>query len=200
MDSYHEHVLRHMYDLWTNWRSDLKRYNITKLRRTLRQALDHVPNELQKEEWHWLIIEIYSKDPQKEASARNSANRANYKKEMLHRTRSKPYEQVAWELVDQKVVKLKFQDSVVGYGGGVKAKDIRGRSHTEVELEVELNATRKKNEVLVDCVTTVKTENENLRNRVESIEAKMGKFKDWVSSQLNITIPPYANIENGNAG
>ncbi|KAJ8424927.1 hypothetical protein Cgig2_021934 [Carnegiea gigantea] len=35
-ESYREHVLLHMYDLWTNWRSDLKRYNITKLKRTLR--------------------------------------------------------------------------------------------------------------------------------------------------------------------
>jgi len=65
---------------------------------------------------------------------------------------------------------------------------------------VELNATREKNEVLVDRVTIVKTEYENLRNPMESVEIEMGKFKDWVSKQLNITIPPYANIKNGNAG
>ncbi|KAJ8430959.1 hypothetical protein Cgig2_003543 [Carnegiea gigantea] len=88
--------------------------------------------------------------------------------------------------VAQKVFKSKSRDSIVGYGGGIKAKDIRGPSRTRVELEVELNATREKNEVLVDCVTTVETENENLRNRVESLEAEMGKFKDLVSKQLNI--------------
>ncbi|KAJ8429636.1 hypothetical protein Cgig2_024995 [Carnegiea gigantea] len=76
MESYREHA---------NWRSDLKRYNIIKPKRTLRQALDHVPSGLQKEEWHWLITEIYSKDPHRKASARNSANRANYKKERLDR-------------------------------------------------------------------------------------------------------------------
>jgi len=65
---------------------------------------------------------------------------------------------------------------------------------------VELNATRKKNEVLVDRVTTVETENESLRNRVEAVEAEMGQFKDWVSKQLNINIPSYANTENGNPG
>ena len=70
---------------------------------------------------------------------------------------------------------------MVGYGGGVKAKDIKGPSCARVELEVELNGTRKKNEAIVDRVTTVETENENLRNRVEFIEAEMGKFKDWVS-------------------
>ncbi|KAJ8429326.1 hypothetical protein Cgig2_025562 [Carnegiea gigantea] len=139
-------------------------------------------SRLQKEEWHWLIIEIYSKDPYKKASARNSANRGNYKKERFHRTRSKPHRQVA-----QRVFKSKSRDSVVGYGGGVKAKDIRGPS-------------RKKNGVLVDRVTTVKAENENLWNHVESVEAEMGKLKDWVSKWLNITIPPCTTIENGNAG
>ncbi|KAJ8445927.1 hypothetical protein Cgig2_009856 [Carnegiea gigantea] len=200
MESYREHVLLHMYDLWTNWRSDLKRYNITKPKRTLRQALDHVPSGLQKVEWHWLITEIYSKDPHKKARAKNSANRANYKKERLHRIGSKPFRQVAWELVAQKVFKSKSRDSVVGYGGGVKAKDIIGPSCTRVELEVELNATRKKNEVLVDRVTIVETENESRRNRVEAVEAEMGKFKDWVSKQLNINIPSYANTKNGNPG
>ncbi|KAJ8427495.1 hypothetical protein Cgig2_028166 [Carnegiea gigantea] len=193
MESYREHVLLHMYDLWTNWRSDLKRYNITKRKRTLRQALDHVPSGLQKEEWHWLITEIYSKDPHK---CQNFANRANYKKERLHRIGSKPFRQVAWELVAKKVFKSKSRDSVVGYGGGVKAKDIRGPSRTRWNSML----LGKKNEVLVDRVTTVETENESLRNRVEAVEAEMGKFKDWVSKQLNINIPSYANTENGNPG
>jgi len=65
---------------------------------------------------------------------------------------------------------------------------------------VELSATRKKNKVLVDRVTTVETENESLRNCVEAIEAEVGQFKDWVSKQLNINIPSYANTENGNSG
>lgn len=49
MEPYREHVLLHMYDLWANWRFDLKRYNITRPKRTLQQALDHVPSGLQKE-------------------------------------------------------------------------------------------------------------------------------------------------------
>ncbi|KAJ8425388.1 hypothetical protein Cgig2_018477 [Carnegiea gigantea] len=51
MEVYREHVLEHMHALWTNWRADLKRYNITKPGRTLRQALDHVPSGLVKYEW-----------------------------------------------------------------------------------------------------------------------------------------------------
>ncbi|KAJ8435248.1 LOW QUALITY PROTEIN: hypothetical protein Cgig2_005300 [Carnegiea gigantea] len=101
-------------------------------------------------------------------------------------------------IVAQKVFKSKSRDSVVGYGGGVKAKDIRGPSQLSLMWNPMLLG--KKNEVLVDRITIGETENENLWNRVESVEAKMGKFKDWVSKQLNITIPPCANIENGNAG
>ncbi|KAJ8430865.1 hypothetical protein Cgig2_023543 [Carnegiea gigantea] len=188
MESYCEHVLLHMYDLWTNWKSNLKRYNITKPKRTLRQALDHVHSRLQKEEWHWLITEIYSKDAQKVSKKQVPEILLI---ELTIRKRGFIEQEVA-----QKVFKSKSRDSVVSYGGRVKAKDIRGPSRTRVKLEVELNATRKTNEVLIDRVTTVKIENENLRKHVESIEAEMGKFKDWVSKQLNITIPPCTNIKN----
>ncbi|KAJ8420963.1 hypothetical protein Cgig2_012933 [Carnegiea gigantea] len=138
MESYCEHVLLHMYDFWTNWRSDLKRYNITKLKRTLR---------LQKEEWYWLITEIYSKDPHKVSKKQVPEilliERTIRKRGSIEQ-KSKLYRQVARELVAQKVFKSKSRDSVVGYGGVVKAKNIRGPSRTRVELEVELNATRKK--------------------------------------------------------
>jgi len=65
MEVYHEHVLKHMNELWVNRRADLKRYNITKPRRSLRQGLDYVPNGLDKAEWEWLVKEIYSKDAHK---------------------------------------------------------------------------------------------------------------------------------------
>ncbi|KAJ8430972.1 hypothetical protein Cgig2_008318 [Carnegiea gigantea] len=38
------YVFHHMYDLWTNWRANLKRYNITNPERTLQQASDHAPS------------------------------------------------------------------------------------------------------------------------------------------------------------
>ncbi|KAJ8429283.1 hypothetical protein Cgig2_016321 [Carnegiea gigantea] len=117
------------------------------------------------------------------ASAQNSANRANYKKERLHRIESK--------LLLKRFSNQNLAIQVVGYGGGAKAKDIRGPSLFRVELE-------EKNEVLIDHVTTVETKKENLRNRVESVKAEIGKSKDWVSKQLKINIPSFANIKNGN--
>ena len=65
MEVYREHVLGYMHELWTNWRANLKRYNIKKLGRSLQQALDHVPSRLDKHEWEWLVKEIYSKEAHK---------------------------------------------------------------------------------------------------------------------------------------
>ncbi|KAL2901661.1 Autonomous transposable element EN-1 mosaic protein, partial [Bienertia sinuspersici] len=68
MESYREHVLDHMKELWINWRSDLLRC---------------------------LIKEVYSTDEFKKASARNSTNRLYYQKELAHQTGSKPLRQGA---------------------------------------------------------------------------------------------------------
>ncbi|KAJ8433814.1 hypothetical protein Cgig2_017884 [Carnegiea gigantea] len=126
MESYREHVLLHMYDLWTNRRSDLKRYNITKPKRTLQQAFDHIPKG------GMALVDyrdLFKRPTQgfKKASTRNFVNRANYKKARLHRTGSKPYRQVAWELSKQKMkifgivwslLKPKCESSRIGFPSG----------------------------------------------------------------------------------
>ncbi|KAJ8434944.1 hypothetical protein Cgig2_012970 [Carnegiea gigantea] len=72
MKVYLEYVLEHMHAFWTNWKADLK-------------------SGLNKNKWEWLVKGIYSKDPNKKVSARNSTNRLYYKKDRVHRTGSKPY-------------------------------------------------------------------------------------------------------------
>ncbi|KAJ8429197.1 hypothetical protein Cgig2_032937 [Carnegiea gigantea] len=61
MELYCGHIFEHMHALWTNWRVELKRCNITKPR-SIRQALGHVPNVLNKHKWECLMKEIYSKN------------------------------------------------------------------------------------------------------------------------------------------
>ncbi|KAJ8444262.1 LOW QUALITY PROTEIN: hypothetical protein Cgig2_024588 [Carnegiea gigantea] len=158
MEVYYEHVLEQMHALWTIRRADLKEPG-----KSLRRALDHVPCGLDKYEWEWLAKEIYSKDPHKKASARNSVNRSCHKKDRLHRTGSKPH---------RLLKRFSSQNPKV-----------------RAELEVELNATRRKNEVLTDCLATVEAKNEKLQNSVESVETEMMKIKDLVLQQFN-TRPP----------
>lgn len=52
-----------MKELWTNWRGDLLRYNVTKKKLSLEAAAKgNPPKGLDKQEWSWLIKEIFSKD------------------------------------------------------------------------------------------------------------------------------------------
>ncbi|KAL2933823.1 Chromosomal replication initiator protein DnaA [Bienertia sinuspersici] len=200
MESYREHVLDHMKELWINWRSDLLRYNVKNKNISLQVAYNQKPpNGLDKNDWRWLIKEVYSTDKFKKVSARNSTNRLHYQKELAHRTGSKPFRQVIWkdlgankgikpDLVNvfyttrkkdnslpnaettqkydeireilekdpslphvevaQRVFKSKSRDRVVGFGGGIKLKDIKGPQPSREELEVELNTTKKQTKFL----------------------------------------------------
>ncbi|KAL2923707.1 ATP-dependent zinc metalloprotease FtsH [Bienertia sinuspersici] len=88
MESYREHVLNHMKELWINSRSDLLRYNVTNKKISLKVAFNHKPlNGLDGKEWKWLIKEVYSSEDFKKVSARNSANIVLYPKELAYRTR-----------------------------------------------------------------------------------------------------------------
>uniref|UniRef100_A0A803N3Z7 Transposase-associated domain-containing protein n=1 Tax=Chenopodium quinoa TaxID=63459 RepID=A0A803N3Z7_CHEQI len=63
IDAYKEHVLNHMRELWTNWRSDLLRYNVTKKKITLAAAYKGKhPNGVEENDWKWLIKEVYLDD------------------------------------------------------------------------------------------------------------------------------------------
>ena len=91
-----------------------------------------------------------------------------------------------------KVLKSKSRSQVLGHRGGVKPKDVRGSYSTRVEREVELNATRRKNEGVIDRLATVEAKNENLQNCMESIETEMMKIRDLVFQQFNTSPPSVA--------
>ncbi|KAL2941383.1 Phosphoribosylformylglycinamidine synthase [Bienertia sinuspersici] len=240
MESYREHVLDHMKELWINWRSDLLRYNVKNKNISLQVAYNQKPpNGLDKNDWRWLIKEVYSTDKFKKVSARNSTNRLHYQKELAHRTGSKPFRQVIWkdlgankgikpDLVNvfyttrkkdnslpnaettqkydeireilekdpslphvevaQRVFKSKSRDRVVGFGGGIKLKDIKGPQPSREELEVELNTTKKQNQVLESRVEALQAENNDLKGRVGSVEAQMKRFEDMMMNQLNVNL------------
>jgi len=87
--------------------------------------------------------------------------------------------------VSQQVFKSKSRSLILGLGGGIKVKDIRGPYSSISELEVELSAARRKNEVLTNCSVIVEEENEKFQSHVESVEMELTKVKDFVFQQLN---------------
>ncbi|KAJ8428149.1 LOW QUALITY PROTEIN: hypothetical protein Cgig2_011522 [Carnegiea gigantea] len=196
MEVYREHVLGHMHDL-----ADLKRYNITKPQSSLQQALDHVPSGLDKHEWEWLVKEkaraqnstnraYYKKDrlhrtgskPYRPVAWKLGAKTGNEPSflQIFRETHKKGTEfatpEIAQKYVTEKVLKSKSRTQVLDVRGGVKPKDIRGSYSTRAELEVELNVTRRKNEVLIDRLATVEVKNEKLQNHVESVKTEMMKI------------------------
>ncbi|XP_056687497.1 uncharacterized protein [Spinacia oleracea] len=91
--------------------------------------------------------------------------------------------------VVQQVLKSKSRDRVVGFGGGIKLKDVRGPQPSRVELQTKLNVANKQNEVLANCMEEVQAENNEMKERVILVESRMKMFQDALVSQLNVTIP-----------
>lgn len=86
--------------------------------------------------------------------------------------------------------KSKSRDRVVGLGGGMKLKDIRGPQPSREELEAELNTTKKQNQALVSHMEAMQDENKELKGHVGSVETQMKKFQDLMMNQFNVTTTP----------
>lgn len=78
----------------------------------------------------------------------------------------------------------------MGFGGGIKLKDIRGPQPSREELEVELNATKKQNQVLASRIETMNDENNELKGRVDSVEAQMKKLEEMLMNRHNVSSTP----------
>lgn len=91
--------------------------------------------------------------------------------------------------------KSKSRDRVVGLGGGLKLKDVRGPQPSREELLVELNATKKQNQALTSHMEAMQDENKELKGRMGSVEAQMKKFQDLMMNQFNVTATPENELQ-----
>ncbi|CAH9116883.1 unnamed protein product [Cuscuta europaea] len=101
------------------------------------------------------------------------------------------------------VFKSKSRDRVVGYGGGVKLKDITRSQPSREELQAELNSAKQQNQLMANRMETIQEENNELKGRVGAIqeenselkgrvgfmESRMEMFQDMLVKQLNVSIP-----------
>ncbi|CAH9137904.1 unnamed protein product [Cuscuta epithymum] len=105
--------------------------------------------------------------------------------------------------VAQMVFKSKSRDRVVGYGGGVKLKDVTRSQPSREELQGELNSAKQQNQLMANRMETIQEENNELKGRVGTIqeenselkgrvgfmESRMEMFQDMLVKQLNVSIP-----------
>ncbi|XP_019243439.1 PREDICTED: uncharacterized protein LOC109223532 isoform X4 [Nicotiana attenuata] len=142
----------------------------------------------------WLDIKHYSATSTAR-SHRNAANRAKLK--MLHHIGSKPIREIIYQkaqirelvmsepsLPSIEIVEKCFgpqtRSHIFGYGGGVKAKDLKGGASSKAELISELRSTRE--------------ENKSLKDRVSTLESEMKDLKKLVLAQHSNVQPPTSTV------
>ena len=93
----------------------------------------------------------------------------------------------------QQVLNSKSRDRIVGLGGGVKLKDIRGPQPTRENLQDELTASKKQNEVLINSMELIQEENKRIQDenkqlvdRMSSMESRMQTFQELLATQFNL--------------
>ncbi|KAL2893032.1 Myocilin, partial [Bienertia sinuspersici] len=131
------------------------------------------------------LVNVFYTTRKKDNSLPNAETTQKYDeiREILEKDPSLPHVEVA-----QRVFKSKSRDRVVGFGGGIKLKDIKGPQPSREELEVELNTMKKQNQVLESRVEALQAENNDLKGRVGSVEAQMKRFEDMMMNQLNVNL------------
>ena len=77
--------------------------------------------------------------------------------------------------VVEKTFSTQYRRHVVGYGGGIRAKDLRDSSSSKAELHAKLKQTEE--------------ENQNVRSRLNAVEAELKMLKDMILSQQSSAQP-----------
>ncbi|XP_016512402.2 uncharacterized protein LOC107829466 [Nicotiana tabacum] len=65
-----------------------------------------------------------------------------------------------------------IRSHVFGFGGGVKAKDLKGGTSSNAELRSELCSTREENQSLKDCLSTIENDVKELKQLKELLLAQ----------------------------
>ncbi|XP_075098468.1 uncharacterized protein LOC107787865 [Nicotiana tabacum] len=153
----------------------------------LHEALKNVPKEIDKSDWEWLVKEHFLSEKFKETSIKNSINRSKLR--MPHRTGSKPIREIIYELAEiQELVQFEpsltnievieryfgpqNKSHVVGLGGGITTKELKGGSSSKAAILIELNATRKEKESLQTELNATKKAKDSLEKRMDDFESK----------------------------
>ncbi|KAG6510526.1 hypothetical protein ZIOFF_028550 [Zingiber officinale] len=96
IELYREATLKHMQQLWKNWRCEMNS-KFVKPCKTRQEVLQNVPKGMDKQDWEWLVKEYFLSESFQKMSKTNTQNRSL--KSMPHRTGSKPFRQLAYEMV-----------------------------------------------------------------------------------------------------
>uniref|UniRef100_M1DE00 Transposon protein, CACTA, En/Spm sub-class n=1 Tax=Solanum tuberosum TaxID=4113 RepID=M1DE00_SOLTU len=105
--------------------------------------------------------------------------------------KDKPIQQ-SLKNIPRGVDKKEWECHVFGFGGGVKAKDLKGGTSSKVELLSALRSTRDDNKFLNEENKSLNEENKSLNDRLSTLEDEMKaimKMKEFFDAQQS-NVPP----------
>ena len=88
------------------------------------------------------------------------------------------------ELVD-KCFPSTRRDHVVGYGGGIKARDLRSPAITKAELVEKLAQSEQERQALQDDNQVLHDENRKVNNRMSRMEEEWAQMKKYMSANYS---------------
>ncbi|OIT21546.1 hypothetical protein A4A49_53286, partial [Nicotiana attenuata] len=173
-----DHILKHIKKIWNNWRGSLHKNVKSK---PFCDALKDVPDGVDKSDWEWLVREHFLTEKFKGGKDGNPPDVAT----IFFETRKKDNKLFEPEINEKyakiqevqsesslpniKVVERCFgpqrQSHVVGFGGGITAKELKGGNSSKAALLEKLNATQKENELL-------KGRPEGLESKYDMLDSK----------------------------
>ncbi|KAG5595690.1 hypothetical protein H5410_036922, partial [Solanum commersonii] len=180
MNDQRDNVLQHMRKLWNNWRGSLHKNVKSK---SLHEVLKDVPMGVDKSDWEWLVKEHFLSEKFKGGKDGNPPNMAT----IFFETHKKGNELVEPEIVEKyaeihelvqsepsltniEVVERCFgpqcKSHVVGFGGGITTKELKGGTTSKAALWEDLKTTRKGKESLQKRMDILESKYEHLENIV----------------------------------
>uniref|UniRef100_M1DVP9 Transposon protein, CACTA, En/Spm sub-class n=1 Tax=Solanum tuberosum TaxID=4113 RepID=M1DVP9_SOLTU len=130
----------------------------------LQEVLQDVPEGVDKSDWKWLVKEHFLSEKFKEEI-----------QELL---------QVEPSPTNIEVVERCFgpqsKSHVVGFGGGITRKDLKGGSSAKVALLEQLNVNRKEKVALIEELNASRKENESIKRRMDNIEKRCEIFESAI--------------------
>ncbi|KAH0650030.1 hypothetical protein KY284_029942 [Solanum tuberosum] len=189
--------LDHMWaaiELWNKWRGYLHATYVKN--KPIVQALNNIPKGVEKKEWEWLVKAHFSSESFQGRKYGNPPNLATIftetrkKDNMLVEPKAIAKHAQIEEILNaepslptieivQKCCGPQTRSHAFGFGGGVRARDMRGGTSSKAELLSELRSTQEKtkflneeNKSLNDCLSTIEDKLKEIRRMKELFAAQ----------------------------
>uniref|UniRef100_M1DI24 Transposon protein, CACTA, En/Spm sub-class n=1 Tax=Solanum tuberosum TaxID=4113 RepID=M1DI24_SOLTU len=169
-----DRILGWMNELWNKWRGHLHAKYVKD--KPIQQSLKNIPRGVDKKEWEWLVKEHFTSE--------------SFQAQLEEMVQEDP-SLSSIEIVEKRCGP-QTRSHVFGYGGGVKAKDLKGGTSSKAELLSALRSTRDDNKFLNEENKSLNAENKSLNDRLSTLEDEMKeiiKMKELFPAQQS-HVPP----------